>query len=161
VDCSTFLETALHLAPMITASIAAAAAFAAWRAVYVQRDIARRRAAIDFFMKTEMDPTIMDLYEVFKREIKAVVNGAPMHTVVSSADYLKVRGFLNICELIAVGVRRKAFSEHISFHYWGDVLLDGFSDAKPLIDHVREQEGRPATYVDLQWLCEEKWKDRV
>jgi hypothetical protein len=32
----------------------------------VQMHIARRRASIDFFLKTEMDKTVIDLYNKFK-----------------------------------------------------------------------------------------------
>src|ERR1700688_2499297 len=128
-----FFETAAKFAPLGTVSIAAMAGGVALRAMYVQRDVARRRAAIDFFMKAEMDDKMIDLYDIFKREIRAVVNGAPVQIVLNSPHYGKIRHFLNICELIAVGVRRKAFSDHVSFHYWGDVLRDSFHDAKPLI----------------------------
>jgi hypothetical protein len=157
---SEFFETAAKFAPLGTVSVALVAAGFAWRAMYVQRDIARRRAAIDFFLKTETDPAMINLYDTFKAEIRQVVQGAPMNTVIKSEHYGKIRGFLNLCELIAVGVRRKAFSDDVSFHYWGDVLRDSFRDARPLIDHVREQERKPATYLDLEWLCCEKWRDR-
>jgi hypothetical protein len=159
MNWTEFFETAAKFAPLGTVTIAAIAAYVALRAMYVQRDVAQRRAAIDFFMKAEMDEKMIEQYDVFKREIRSVINGAPMYAVLNSPDYGKIRGFLNICELIAVGVRREAFSDYVSFHYWGDVLRDSFRDAKPLIDHVREQERRPKTYADLEWLCD-KWRDR-
>jgi hypothetical protein len=34
--------------------------------MWVQMHIARRRASIDFFLKTEMDKTVIDLYDKFK-----------------------------------------------------------------------------------------------
>ena len=156
-----FFEELAKLAPLGTASIALGAAVIALIAIFAQRDIAQRRAAIDFFLKTETDERMLALYETFKTEIRAVVHGAPMNTVVKSEHYGKVRSFLNLCELIAVGVRREAFSDQVSFHYWGDILRDAFRDSKPLIDYVRSErgEGGPATYCDLEWLCN-KWRDR-
>ena len=154
-------EEVAKLAPLGTAFIALGAVLIAWCAIRAQRDIARRRAAIDFFLKIETDEKLIAIYETFKTEIRAVVNGAPMNTVVKSEHYGKVRFFLNLCELIAVGVRREAFSDQVSFHYWGDVLRNAFRDSKPLIDYVRSErgEGGPATYCDLEWLCNE-WRDR-
>ena len=54
-------------APVVTALVALSAAIVATFAILVQKDIARRRAAIDFFLKTEMDNSIIDLYEKFKQ----------------------------------------------------------------------------------------------
>lgn len=155
-----FFEEAAKLAPLGTAAIALGAACIAWSAIKSQKDIARRRAAIDFFSKTETDEKLIMLYDTFKSEIKMVTQGAPISSIVNSQHYKDLRAFLNLCELIAVGIRRKAFSDDVSFHYWADVLRDSFRDAKPLIDYVRKAESTPATYCDLEWLCSVKWKYR-
>src|SRR2546428_3230408 len=60
------LETAAKFAPIATALIALVASCIALCAIRAQRDIARRRAAIDFFLKTEMDDTVLKLYKRFK-----------------------------------------------------------------------------------------------
>ena len=49
------LETVAKLAPIGTALIALSAAIIALLAILAQMHIARRRAAIDFFLKTEVD----------------------------------------------------------------------------------------------------------
>ena len=56
------LETVAKLAPIVTALIALSAAFIALLAIWVHMIVARRRAAIDFFLKTEIDKTAIDLY---------------------------------------------------------------------------------------------------
>jgi len=155
------LDTASKFAPICTALIALAAVIIAWLAIQAQKDIARKRAAIDFFIKTETDGTLIEMYGVFKEEIQDVKWGMPIDAFVKKENYLKVRAFLNLCELIAVGIRRDAFSDDVSFHYWGDVLRDAFRDARPLIDYVRTEENKPATYCDLEWVCRERWHDRV
>ena len=50
----------------MTAGVALTAAIIALCAIRAQKDIARRRAAIDFFLKTEMDEKAITLYERFK-----------------------------------------------------------------------------------------------
>lgn len=153
-----YLDVAAKLAPLGTALIALAAATIAWCAIRAQRDIAKRRAAIDFFLKTEMDNEIVALYQKF-RKIAPTLGSIPhMATFATTDDYHHLRTFLNICELIAVGVNEGAFSERVSWAYWGDILPNAYKQAKPVINFVRQtpSEGSAATYIELQRLCE-KW----
>lgn len=153
------LEQASDLAPVATACIALGAAIIAWRAIRAQRDVARRRAAIDFFLKTEMDEKIIALYKKFKAREGSFEKWADNPAFKFDPDYDDIRTFLNICELIAVGIRQKTFSKHVSRAYWGDVLPRTYKEARPLIEKIRNTpgEGTPHTYVDLQKLCE-KWR---
>ena len=59
-------EIIAKLASLGTALIVLIAAIIALGAMWVQMHIARRRASIDFFLKTEMDKTVIDLYNKFK-----------------------------------------------------------------------------------------------
>jgi hypothetical protein len=97
------LKEAAELAPLwtammttITVCIAATAAFIAWRAIGAQRDIARRRASIDFFLKTETDKTLIDLYEKYKR-LGPTIKSAEPAEFTKSPDYQDVRAFLTGC----------------------------------------------------------------
>ena len=159
-----YWEAAGKSAPVITAIIALCAAAIAWRAIHAQRDIARRRAAIDFFLKTETDETLIALYTRF-------LDLNPAHRQITTdeayksfkagktKDYGDTRSFLNLLELIAVGVNHKAFSSVISYDYWGDVLIDGWEDCRPLISFIRADkgEGYPETYCEIERL-HAKWK---
>jgi len=49
------LKEAAEYAPLVTASVAALAPLVAVVSILVQKGIARKRAAIDFFLKTEME----------------------------------------------------------------------------------------------------------
>ncbi len=131
-------------------------------AINTQRDIARRRAAIDFFLKTEMDQTMIDLYSNFKRIAPSIMSHPSLPEFSKSDDYQKVRAFLNVCELIAVGINQDAFSERVSLAYWGEVLPKAYRDTEPLIKHVREtsEDGSPETYSDLEAICK-KWTSKV
>src|SRR5215471_12474320 len=146
------LEIAARLAPIATALIALGAAGIAWWAILEQRNIARRRAAIDFFLKTELDKTVIDLYNKFKKLAPITSSGR----LVIDQDHEDVRAWLNICELIVVGVNYDAFSESVSQAYWGDVIPKTYQTAKELIDRVRTGEGSRHTYVDLEELAK-KW----
>lgn len=152
------LATASQIAPIVTASIAALlAALVALGSIVYQGTIARRRAAIDFFLKTEMDSTAIALYEDFKK-IAPRIKAASSMEKFSAADESKTRAFLNVCELIAVGIREHAFSERVSKEYWGDVLPESYRKAEKLIKHIRATgEGTHHTYIALEELCA-KWE---
>ena len=68
----SFREAVVGIAPLITALIALGAATIALTAMNVQRDTAKRRAAIDFFPKTEMDNKIIDAYDHFEALVSKI-----------------------------------------------------------------------------------------
>jgi len=68
-------ETIAKLAPLGTALIVLIAAIIALGAMWVQMHIARRRASIDFFLKTEMHKTVIDLYNKFKANASSIAFG--------------------------------------------------------------------------------------
>jgi Domain of unknown function (DUF4760) len=78
------------------------------------------------------------------------------------SDYNDVRAFLNICELIAVGVNKGAFSKSVSEAYWGDVIPDAYQTSKQLINNIRTipGEGSRYTYVNLEKLAK-RWAKRA
>ena len=73
----------------------------------------------------------------------------------------RVRAFLNVYELISVGINENVFSERVSYAYWGDVLPWSFQAAEPLIQYVRQRpgEGTPSTYRDLERVAR-LWANR-
>lgn len=152
-------DDAAQIAPIITAGIALTAAFVALYSIFAQRDVARRRASIDFFLKTEMDEKVVENYKTFRSVSPERFQAwAREENFAQQEKYQDVRTFLNICELIAVGIHEKAFSERVSYAYWGDVLPQCFNSARPLIDRIRltPNEGTRHTYSDLERLCR-KW----
>jgi hypothetical protein len=160
MECITDFNCLAKLAPIGTASIALVAALIALCAIWAQMVIARRRAAIDFFFKTEIDQTAVDLYKKFKAKA-SLITSIPDPSHATRSDYYDIRTFLNICELIAVGIKRGAFSKSVSQAYWGDVIPDSYLTAKQLIDAIRNTpgEGSSHTYIDLEKVATE-WVKR-
>jgi Domain of unknown function (DUF4760) len=159
ISSFTFWETIAKLAPIGTAIIALIAAGTALVAIWVQMHLARRRASIDFFLKTEMDETAIKLYNRFKEK-------APTITFIphpaGRSDYNDVRTWLNICELISVGVNRGAFSETVSFDYWVDVIQEGYQTTEGLIRSIRNTpgEGSRQSYIELEKLAK-RWAKKA
>jgi hypothetical protein len=154
-------SAASELAPIVTAVIALLAALIAVVSILNQRSIARRRAAIDFFLKTQMDATGIELYNDFRRIAPGIAALTSMESFVATPEHSRVRSFLNVCELISVAINENVFSERVSYAYWGDVLPWSFQAAEPLIQYVRQRpgEGTPATYRDLERVAR-LWAER-
>jgi len=146
------ISNAADLAAIVTAAIAFLGVVIAAISILNQRSIARRRAAIDFFHKTQMDATGIELYNDFRRIAPGIAAITSMESFVATPEHSRVRAFLNVCELISVAINENVFSERVSYAYWGDVLPWSFQAALPLIQYVRQRsgEGTPSTYRDLE-----------
>ena len=144
-------ETIGKVTPIATATIALGAAGTAVAAILIQRDVAKRRAAIDFFLKTDLDREIISLYDRFKKIDVSHLRSTPMPAKLDLPEYRDARTFLNICELIAVGVNKGAFSESVSKAYWGDVLPNAYKKMRAFIRDVRasNDEGGPLPTATL------------
>jgi len=162
VECLGDLETWKAVAsfgPIGTVLIAITAVGVAYRALRVQRDVACRRAAIDFFFKTEMDKSIVDSYHTYENAMESFkVHGSARRLYEDDAQYRSVRAYLNIHELVAVGVHNGILHEDVCYEFWSDELMDAYKDGKPLIDYIRVL-GSPFTYIDLEKL-NARWMKR-
>lgn len=140
----------------VTAFIAGiAGAIAIWN-IRSQRAIARRRAAFDLFLKTETDEkmlTAFDNFHVGLRELKAATSVEAFCTSADTrAPYLDIRKYLNVHELVAVGIREAVLDPEVCYSYWADTLMNGYSDAKPILEYVRNRPKNKYTYADLEKL---------
>jgi hypothetical protein len=92
----------------ITAIVAVFAVVVAATGIGIQWWLARKRAAIDFFLKTEADKHLLDAYDEFHAGIEQM-NTMDIDVFCTSKDerirkhYFAVRRYLNIHELVAVG----------------------------------------------------------
>jgi Domain of unknown function (DUF4760) len=112
--------------------------------------------ALPCLPKTEIDRTTIDLYNKFRTHAPTVTSMPTAPT--ARRDYDDIRSFFNICELIPVGIKKRAFSKSVSYAYWGDIIPNSYQTAKQLIDCIRNTpgQGSAATYVDLEKLAQ-KW----
>jgi hypothetical protein len=137
--------------PLITFLAAIVAGIIALCAIQAQKATARRRAAIDLFLKTEMDRAMLDAHGSYQEGVKRLEHwdGIATFKEREGAHYKAIRGYLNIHELIAVGIKQKVFDEEVCFHFWCVQLIDACRDCEALIQHIRRQEGEAGTYKHL------------
>jgi len=144
--------------------VAALALIVATSGVLMQWLMARKRAAIDFFLKTEADAHMIAAYDKFWAGIREM-RSMDVTAFCTSEDekirkhYFAVRQYLNIHELVAVGIKTGMFDKNTCYDFWASVLLRSVEEGRPLIDFVRARAGRELTYDDMLKLYEE-WKAR-
>jgi hypothetical protein len=150
------IVTATHMATdwgsvpqWITAIVAVFAVLVAAVGIAVQRSVARKRAAVDFFIKTEMDRHLLDSYDDFWTGIdcmKTMEVGAFYGSKEKKIrkHYFSVRKYLNVHELIAVGIKSGMLDDRTCFDFWCDVLVRGVEAARPLIDYLSQRPDHEA-----------------
>lgn len=140
----------------VTAAIALAAGIIAVYSILTQRDIARKRAAVDFFLKAEMDATTIAIYNDYRDAIDSI--NEPLAEFVKTENYRKVRAFLHLCGLVAVGIRQRVLDETVVREYWGDVMVRAFRKTEALIQYMRTMEhGTPDTLRSFEEIAR-KWE---
>jgi hypothetical protein len=155
----SFWEHVGKVAPIITAVIAFGAAWLALASLRTQKDIARKRAAIDVFLKTEMDQGMLTAYREY-------VEGLELSKQYNNIDqYWAVRTYLDVNELICIGINHKAFDQRVCYGFWVGILNKARTEGVDIIDHVRKSVDGAHTYdhilsVNERWQKpgREKWR---
>jgi hypothetical protein len=159
---SAFDWTAGH-APIVTAVVAIVAVSIAHKSLHSQRDTARKRAAIDVFFKTEMDEKMLAAHKAYiagRDAFKSQGRTAQEFETQDRKNYDAVRTYLNVHELIAVGVNRSVFDNDVCYEFWGNELLRAYKDVEPIITEVRKRPDGLETY-DALAILHKRWNDRA
>jgi hypothetical protein len=146
----------------ITAIVAISAVIVAAIGIGVQRSVARKRAAVDFFLKTEMDPHLLKAYDEFWQGTRFMTTMTTEEFCTSHDEnvrkhYFSVRKYLNLHELMAVAIEAKMFDDETCFHFWRNEFFRMVDEARPVINYVRARPGREEVYISLIGLYDE-WK---
>lgn len=146
----------LPYAQIGTVFIATAALAVATWSLMTQKAVARRRAAIDFFLKTEMDEKMLAAYNIYVASKAQIAQYSDLKAFCATKEYDHVRAYLNVLELMAVGVHNNTFDERIWYAYWGDFIRGAVHDCQPLLDHLRSLPSGNFSYGDIVRL-ERRW----
>jgi hypothetical protein len=170
---AAWYDRLLPYAPYGTALIASGALVTAIVAILTQTRVARRRAAIDFFLKTDLDHNMLEAHRDYKaavRELKLhLAAGQTVKSFEESKEkvYQSILKYLNIHELVAVGVKNRVFDDDVCYNFWADALVQHANETKAVIDHEIESEGTPsAAFMELRKLSFEwnkraqRWRDK-
>jgi hypothetical protein len=129
----------------VTVVVAVFALGTAIVSISIQKGIARKRAAIDFFLKTEMDPDAKKSHDEYKKAIdplRMIVTdkGVMGNSFANTDHYWAIRNYLNLHELLAVGVLKAVFDKKVCYDFWSGELVLAYIEALPLIKYVQAQK---------------------
>jgi hypothetical protein len=88
------LDEAARYAPLVTATVAVLAFVSAAYGIWSQRSIARKRAALDLFLKTELDKAMVDAYDKYMQGVKVLKNDTDMRNSVGRVS-MDILGLLS------------------------------------------------------------------
>jgi len=166
-SAAAWYDRLLPYAPYGTALIALGALSTAIVAICMQTIVARRRAAIDLFLKTDLDQNMLDAHRDFEAAVKELTShlaaGETVKTFENTSEksYRAILRYLNIHELVAVGIKNRVFDGNVCYNFWADALVRHARETKAVIDHEIETEGTPsAAFLELRRLSVE-WTNRA
>lgn len=146
-----------------TAAIALGALVVGLRSIQSQREIARKRASMDFFAKTEMDRNTLEAHKDFTeatKKLKASLTEGKMNAnFENSKEYWDIRDYLNLHELMSVGIMQDVFDDHVCYFFWSGELERAYRDTRPLIEYVQGLPDQKGTYVELVKVAQ-RWSEK-
>jgi len=145
----SFWEEVAKLAPIATALIALFAVLVAVISIVTQKSVARKRAAIDVFFKTEMDKEMDVAYRGYTDGLIKLEEATSTEDFSHTSDYKSIRTYLDVNELISIGINRKVFDERVCYGFWCTILTTTCCKAEEVIKHARNQQNGERTYDQL------------
>jgi hypothetical protein len=136
-------------APLGTLIFAASAVFVALWSLLAQKKLARGRAAIDFFLKTEMDSAMLKAFEACRVAIGELNKNPTMSQFKTTEHYRAIRTYLNINELMAIAVSKKVFSMQVCYNFWCNTLKTLQEESQSVIDDARKEHNGDRRYDGL------------
>jgi hypothetical protein len=152
----------------LTAGIAGGALGAAVISITSQRETARKRAAVDFFLKTDLDANMLQAHADFESALKKLkkyaadggsVRGFADGTETEN-DYKKILRYLNVHELVAVGIKNKVFDDRVCYNFWSDAMVRHVKEAGGVIQYEIDEGGSDALFLELRRLST-RWSARI
>jgi hypothetical protein len=108
-----------------------------------------------------MDKAVVETLHAYEDSIKKFEKHGDLKTLYEDTDeYRRVCAYLNINELIAVGVDKKLLDEDLSYDFWSDELIGAYKDAKAVIEFMRKKEDTPFSYITLEKIYE-RWAREI
>jgi hypothetical protein len=152
-------EELAKFAPIATASIALCALLVAWISIKTHEAVARKRAAIDVFFKTEMDRETLAAYSSYKATLRKLEETTSIEVFSGTPEYQSIRTYLDVNELISIGINHKVFDQRVCYGFWYTILTTACRDAAKVIGHARNQPNGKQTYEHLL-LVNARWTGR-
>lgn len=139
-------------APIATLTVGVLAAVFAFWGIQSQRGIARRRATLDFIMKSETDGDMIKARLRFI-ELSKDVNGLGPWAALDKEktdEAQKIKLILNEFELIAIGIKRGIIDKQLYCNWFKSGAIKHWDHAEPFVNILRSRTGNNALYIEFQ-----------
>ncbi|MBI1869011.1 MAG: DUF4760 domain-containing protein [Methylocystis sp.] len=145
--------------PGLSPIVIAISALVAYGAIRTQRDLARKRATLDFFIRTETDSVMLELWNNFAAGVTAFENAADKENFKSASpkEYESIRAYLNILELMACGICEKILDEQMCRNFFVNIVIEYFNKLENFIIILQKEHYCSITYCEFVKLAR-KWK---
>ena len=117
---------------------------------------------MDFFAKTEMDRDTLEAHKDFTEAVKklkeSLIEGK-MNSFENTKEYWDIRDYLNLHELMSVGLMQEVYDDKVCYFFWSGELERAYTDTRPLIEYVQTLPDQKGTYVELVKVAW-RWAER-
>jgi Domain of unknown function (DUF4760) len=156
-DVQWWAEEIAKLAPVGTLLTALVAATIALRSLRAQKDIARKRAALDLLMKLATENSLIELRKKAVTALDAYHNKDSMEVFEKTDDNDVLRAFLELLELLAVGINTKVIDEVVCFDCLSDMLVGAVEATKGFLAEQPAYVCSELKSVNARWS---RWIER-
>ncbi len=136
-------------APLGTFCLAALTVGVAFWSLNSTKKIARGRGAVDFFLKTEMDPAMLKAFEEYRAAIGVFQQSADLQEFKQTKHYGAIRTYLDINELMAIAVAKKVFSNGVCYAFWCNTLKTLIEETPRIVEDARAEHNGEKRYDGL------------
>jgi hypothetical protein len=86
-------------------------------------------------------------------------DGEVQSTFIGFDEYWAIRDYLNLHELMAVGILNNVFDDHVCQDFWAGEMRRGYQSAMPLIKNVQSIRGQEGTYREMIKVAKD-WEEK-
>jgi len=72
-------------------------------------------------------------------------------------DYKKIIRYLNVHELVAVGIKNKVFDDRVCYNFWSDAMVRHVKKTDSVIQYEIAEGGSDALFLELRQLSTRWW----
>ncbi len=142
------------------ATLISAGAWFASSAIRTQRELAKKRTTLDFFLRTETDGRTLDLWKSYNTALSLLAE-MPLAQFKTShrEEYEDIKNYLNVFELLACGLKSGALDEEIAKSFFWNAIVHGYTATRELLEEeakLPDNEEYCCDFISLakQWKCE-------
>lgn len=156
--------------PCVIVLSALIAGFLSWKSIQSTREMATKRATLDFIERSESNAYYQDIYTAFS-EVRKDQGGLVQLCSPTNPELLrqrqKVINYLNHYELMAMGIREEMLDEDVYKGFMRGTLVRDWAESEQFINHLRAPTADSGSEVSTsEAFCEfeelaKKWSPEV